>query len=154
MSKRNRFSNAEIRSIQDFISNIDADIQVFRGHCFEVDIEEEKIYLGNKRFDRVSALFMDYWQQECKNFNINWCILSILHEIGHIMTTTEELEDNRFQLDNIYSFMYQEQIINEKEYFNSYFSIPAEREATLWGIDYYKNNINICNKLAAALGLR
>lgn len=153
MASRNHFKKAEIKVIRDFIANIDPDIEVFRGHCYEVDIAEEQIYLGNKRYDRVSALFMNYWKNEFADFRPNWCVLSILHELGHIMTSTDELEDARFHLDNMYSFMYRENIINEQEYFNAYFNIPAEREATLWGIEFYRLNKELCDTLAEQIGV-
>ena len=79
--------------------------------------------------------------------------MSILHEVGHIMTATDEIRDNRFLLDNIYSFLYSENAINELEYFNSYFDIPAEYDATLWGINYYIQNKEKCDKLAKQLGV-
>ena len=151
MASRNHFKSADIKVIRDFIANIDPDIEVFRGHCFEVDIAEEKIYLGNKRYDQVSAIFMNYWKNEYQDFNPNWCVLSILHEIGHIMTDTDELQNNRQELDGIYSFMRAQDIINDLEYFNAYFGIPAEMEATKWGIEFYRLNQDLCNNLAKQL---
>ena len=151
MARRNHFNKEDIKNIQKFIDIIDSDIKIYKGSCYSVDIYEEQIFLGNKRFDRVSQTFMEHWEEKivCP---MNWCVLSILHEVGHIMTDTEEVQDNRTQLDNIYSFMYQENILTEQEYFHSYFNIPAEKMATLWGIDYYTRNQKQCNDLAAVLG--
>lgn len=153
MAKRNHFNKIEMALIKTFIYEIDPCIEVFRGRRYEVDIDEEKVFLGNKRFDRISKIFVEHWQPFFQNININWCVLSILHEVGHIMTATDEIRDNRFLLDNIYSFLYSENAINELEYFNSYFDIPAEYDATLWGINYYIQNKEKCDKLAKQLGV-
>ena len=152
MAKRNHFKSAELAVIREFVANIDPEIKVFRGSRFEVDIEEEKIYLGNKRFDRVSALFLDYWEDHFRNLPLNWLVLSILHEVGHIMTQDTELDDNRDLLTSMYDFMFSSGAINEQEYFKAYFGIPAERLATEWGIDFYLQNQDLCNHLALQLG--
>lgn len=151
MAKRKKFTKEDIEFLQSFMELIDKEIEIFKGHCFEVDIDLKEIYLGSKRYDRISQYFMEHWKKEIAETPINWCILSILHEVGHIMTNTDELEENRQALDSMYSFMYQEGVITENEYFTSYFDIPAERKATEWGIDFYKKNENLCNAIALHL---
>ena len=141
MAKRNHFTKQDIDFLQSFVELIDNEIEIFKGHCFEVDMDLKEIYLGSKRYDRISQFFMKHWENEIAETPMNWCILSLLHEIGHIMTTTDELENNRQELDSMYSFMY----------FTSYFDIPAERKATEWGIDFYKKNQNLCNAVAIHL---
>lgn len=151
MAKRNHFTKKDIDFLQSFVELIDNEIEIFKGHCFEVDMDLKEIYLGSKRYDRISQFFMKHWENEIAETPMNWCILSLLHEIGHIMTTTDELENNRQELDSMYSFMYREGVITENEYFTSYFDIPAERKATEWGIDFYKKNQNLCNAVALHL---
>ncbi len=151
MAKRNHFNKQDIKLVQDFVNTIDKDIVIKKGRRFEVDIEEEEIFLGNKRFDRVSQLLMNWLYSKTK-INVNWLILSILHEVGHIMTDTEELQDQRETLNAIYSFMYEQEVITETEYFISYFEIPAEYNATMWGLNYYLNNSQKCQELAKMLG--
>ena len=151
MAKRNHFNKKDIELLQNFVELIDDEIEIYKGSCYEVDMDLKEIYLGSKRYDRISHFFMQHWKKEIAETPINWCILSILHEIGHLMTTTEELEDNRKTLDGIYSFMFQEGAITETDYFKSYFDIPAERAATEWGINFYKNNVDLCNSIALQL---
>ena len=115
MAKRNKFTKGDIEFLQNFIELIDKEIEIFKGHCFEVDIDLKEIYLGSKRYDRISQYFMEHWKKEIAETPINWCILSILHEVGHIMTNTDELEENRQALDSMYSFMYQEGVITETD---------------------------------------
>ena len=57
------------------------------------------------------------------------------------------------KIDFIYTFMYENDVITEKEYFKNYFEIPAEFQATMWGVDFYKQNFAFCENLAKALGL-
>ena len=151
MAKRNHFTKQDIDFLQSFVELIDKEIEIHKGHCFEVDIDLKEVYIGSKRYDRVSQYFMQHWAEEIADAPINWCVLSLLHEIGHIMTDTEELQDNRQMLDSMYSFMYQMGAITENEYFTSYFDIPAERAATEWGINFYKKNQNLCNAVALHL---
>lgn len=151
MAKRNHFNKTDIKLVQDFVNTIDKDIVIKKGRRFEVDVTEEEIFLGNKRFDRVSQLLMSWLYSKTK-VNVNWLVLSILHEVGHIMTDTEELQDQRETLNAIYSFMYEQEVITETEYFISYFEIPAEYNATMWGLNYYLNNSQKCQELAKMLG--
>ena len=151
MAKRNHFNKTDIALIQDFVNEIDTDIIIKKGRRFEVDTEEEEIFLGNKRFDRVSQLLMNWLYSKTK-VNVNWLVLSILHEVGHIMTDTEETKDQREKLNAVYSFMYEQEVITETEYFISYFEIPAEYNATMWGLNYYLNNSQKCQELAKMLG--
>lgn len=148
--KRKTFSKQDVRLIQDFINEIDNDIKVYKGSRFECDIYEEKIFLGSKRFSRINELFCN-WLSEKIDFEPNYCVIAILHELGHIMTNTEELQDNREKLDSIYTFMYENNVITEKEYFKNYFEIPAEFQATMWGVDFYKQNFAFCENLAKLL---
>lgn len=153
MSRVNKISKQDLAEIRNFIKNIDPDFEVFKSRAFAADVAEEQIFVGNKRFNWTSQLFLDYWHNEIADFHPNWLVLSILHEVGHLMTTTEELEDARFELDKMYTFMYEQKVIDKKEYFDAYFGIPAEMLATQWGIDYYRQNQELCNDLAEKLGV-
>lgn len=153
MSKVYKISKENLAAIRNFTASIDADFEVFKSRAYAADVIEEQIFLGNKRYTWTDKLFMDYWQNEIADFRPNWLVLSILHEIGHLMTTTEKLENNREKLDKIYTFMYEQNAITEKEYFNAYFGIPAEKFATEWAIDFYRQNQILCNNLAKELGV-
>lgn len=152
MARRNHFNKQDLQNIQDFINLIDSDIKVYKGSKFECDIYEEKIYIGNKRLDRITQLFCK-WLGTQTSVCPNYCIIAILHELGHIMTNTEELQDNREMLDSLYSLMYKSGNLKEEEYFINYFEIPAEYQATMWGVEFYKENKSLCDKLAEVLGV-
>ena len=50
-------------------------------------------------------------------------------------------------------WQYENKMINEEQYNKQYFEIPAERLATEWAINYYKNNSKTINKLIKDLKL-
>ena len=153
MSRRNHFITKDIQIIQDFIMDIDEDVKVCRSSSFSVDCDEEIIFLGNKRYDRVSKIFMN-WVNKKFNTNIhNWIAISILHEMGHIMTNTEEMREQRAKLDSIYTFLYEQGIIEtEYEYFTKYFEIEAEIAATTWAVHYYLTHKEKCDTMVELIG--
>jgi hypothetical protein len=147
MSKRYHFTKDDIKAINYLVYTIDKEINVFKSRNYAAEVDQKRIYLGSKRYNRTSAMFMNFWKEET-TAEMNWCVLSILHEVGHIMTTTPELEENRHKRDAMYSCLYSLGAISELEYFNGYFNIPAERNATEWAIEFYKTHFELCNALA------
>ena len=153
MSKRNHFNSRDIEIITDFVRTIDEDIEIFKGSSFCVDIEQEEIFLGNKRYDRVSKMFMNWLNTKINTRIDNWLAISILHEVGHIMTDTDDSRQQRQELDSIYSYLYETGIIeSEEEYFTKYFEIPAEYEATMWGVSYYLDHKKQCDDMVKMIG--
>ena len=65
--------------------------------------------------------------------------ISALHEVGHIMTWTQELEDERTKMYNSMKIAHIYQLMSTKELNEQYFEIPMELIATKWGRNYYKN---------------
>ena len=78
---------------------------------------------------------------------------TIEHEIGHCFTYNEDRNLQRDSIESMLVFMYEQEAITEKEMNFAYFSIECERLATMWGVEYFKNNSKKCLELAAALGL-
>ena len=72
--------------------------------------------------------------------------MSVLHEIGHIATYTEDLNTEREFTYLLLQMKYEED--NFVEFNREYFKIPMEFLATEWAINFYKNNIEFCEKLA------
>ena len=77
----------------------------------------------------------------------------ILHEIGHIKCDTTETEEERAILDGAFHFIYEQGQISLEELIHAYFEIPAETNATKWGVNFYKNNTDLCEKFAELVGL-
>jgi len=143
-----KLTKEKMKLIKEFIKTIDKDIKIRQSKKFECDIYEEKIYITTKK----PQYFYD-WLLSKIDFKPNWFIIAILHEVGHIMTNTEELQDNREMLYGLYSLAYKTKEINEKEINLKYFEIPAEYEATMWGVEFYKNNFKLCEEVAEMLGM-
>ena len=130
--------------IQKFINTINEYITVEKDNRFCVDIEEEIIYIPNNLNIKEDKIWSAFLMQE---FNIcfNPYVMSILHEIGHIMTYTEDLNTEREIIYFLLQMKYEED--NFEDFNNEYFKIPMEYSATEWAVNFYKNNIEICEKL-------
>ena len=153
---KKKFSKNEIKLIKNFIHNIDKTlkVKVSRGGRFECNIEKRIIYLGLKKPNhKENKLFQEWYKQQPEYTPINKTIMSILHEIGHFQTFNKQEFEIRNQIEQILTFMYEKYFIDEKQINFGYWNIDNERKATMWGVQYFKDNSNKCLELAAALGL-
>jgi hypothetical protein len=66
--------------------------------------------------------------------------ISALHEVGHIMTWTQELEDERAEMYGLMKVAHTYQLMSTQELNKQYFKIPMELIATKWGREYYVNH--------------
>lgn len=154
MNKRYKFSNKEIKTIQKFIqTNIDKDIKVHKNNVYECEVATKDVYIGNKMYDYDTELYIKWLQQQPEYIPINFILISILHEVGHIMTYTKAKEKERNVLYGIYAFLNEFNILSTDTLNNKYFNIPDERQATMWGINFYKNNKIKCDKLLNELNI-
>ncbi len=127
--------------IRKFIKEIDKDIKVkFQKWDMECDIFEETVYIGktyDKENDRRFGEFVKELNPAC---DVPVFLLSILHEIGHIMTyeDDEKLDEKDF----LYAVIQFKMDTGEDmdECVAEYFRIPLEREATEWAIEYAMNH--------------
>jgi hypothetical protein len=150
---KNKFTRKEIKIIQNFVNEIDNNIKVKKSKVFECEIEKNQIFVSDKNYTKDTELFMK-WLETLKEYQpINFILISILHEIGHIETYTEELEEERNKMYSMYSFLNKQGIMSTEELNNLYFEIPDEKNATLWGLNYYVNNKEKCNKLLQDLNI-
>ena len=144
--------NKEIKlGIYKFIKEVNPDYAVkFQKYDLECDIDEETIYVGesyDKRTDRYFANFVNQLNPECSK--VNPFLLSLLHEIGHIETYTEEDEDDKDKIYSMLKIQYDEEELSDEtleEYCNMYFRIPLEQNATEWGIDYALSHLDLMQK--------
>ena len=154
MSKKYRFSKKDFEIIENWINeNIDIDIQVEKSYRFECDTEEEIVYLSNKRWNKQDNYFDIWYKKQDFYTPMNYTLICILHEIGHIMTKDMDLLEQGFTLNEIYHFMYDMGSITEEELNFAYFDIPSEKLATQWGVQYYIENKQKCEELAEMVGL-
>ena len=138
--------------IYNFIKEVNPDYAVkFQKYDLECDIFDETIYVGesyDKRTDRYFANFVNQLNPECSK--VNSFLLSLLHEIGHIETYTEEDEDDKDMKYAILEMQYndEEELSDERleEYCDMYFRIPLEQNATEWGIDYALSHLDLMQK--------
>lgn len=154
MSKKYRFTKKDFELIQEWVNdNIDTDIEVQKSYRFECDTDYDIIYLSNKRWSKLDKYFDDWYKKQDWYVPINYTLICILHEIGHIMTKDDDLLEQGQKLNDIYTFMYEQNAITEQELNEAYFNIPSETLATQWGVQYYINNRQSCEKIAEMVGL-
>lgn len=135
--------------VKKFVKEIDKDIKVkFQKWDMECDIFEEIVYIGKTYTPRMDELFMDYVKQINPNCNTPMFLLSILHEIGHIMTYEEEDLDEKHATYGLLQIFLGEDPSPEAidACANMYFRIPLEAKATMWAIDFAMSNPDLINK--------
>lgn len=151
MQRQYKFTNKQIKTLQDFVKQIDKNIKIKKSYSFECDIENKLVFIGSKEYTQDTKLFMDWLCKQKEYTPINHILISILHEIGHIKTYTKAKEQERDTLYSIYSFLNDNNIMSTEQLNEHYFAIPDERDATMWGIKYYVNHKNECDKLVKDL---
>ena len=155
--KITRFSKKDIKAIQNFVNSINENLKIKNSEYkrFECDIPNNTIYLGIKNNNKKdNSLFLKWFKQQPEFIDINKKLLSLLHEIGHFQTFNQEEFDKRNELENIYTFMYEQDIISYEQLNFSYWNLENERKATMWGVEFYKNHTTECENLIKFLNLR
>lgn len=143
------------RIIKKFVQNIDPEIKIkFNKKRFECDILGKTIYLKPKMYGDAEQVFMNWFNKEYSwvtdIIRINYWVISMLHEIGHIMTDDDDLHEQRDILTELLKIQYENETLNKEQYFEAYFKIPCEQEATNWGVNYYTDHLlRICDLLYA-----
>lgn len=151
---KKRFSRKERKIIQSFVDLIDDEITIKQGKRYETDVPNKIIYLGYKNYDELDELFDTWFKRQAFYTPIHDKIITILHEIGHIQCDTIETEKEREVLDSAYHFIYEQGQISLEELNFAYFEIPAETNATKWGVEFYKSNTKLCDNFAEMVGLK
>ena len=136
--------------IYNFIKEVNSNYNIkFQEYDLECDIFDEIIYVGksyDKRNDKYFENFVNKLNPECHK--INPFLISLLHEIGHIETYTEEDKEEKDLLYSLLKVKYNEELDDKKleEYNNMYFKIPLEQNATEWAIDYALSHLDLMEK--------
>ena len=148
-----KYNFIEKRVIKNFVKLINPDYKVkFEGSAFECDVDEQVVYIGERKFNYDGKMFMDWFKQEfpvCKD--INWWIISLLHEIGHIETSTDELQEERDLLYSTLKAVFDFGTTTVEEMNKAYFQIPCEYQATDWGANWWLEHKKECQKLVKFL---
>ena len=125
--------------IKNFVNSIDSTIEVGFNHNFCADISEYKIYVEDFVKERFGIVIHPF-------------LIGVLHEIGHLMTYEEELNEQRTIMYALLAYTYNES--QYEKYSKAYFEIPAELAATTWAVEYYKNNTEFCEHFLDELFMR
>jgi hypothetical protein len=151
MQRMYKFTKKDIKILQDFINTIDKDIKIKKGRTFECDVEKKQVFVNNKKYTLDTEIYMNWLCKQKEYIPINHVLISILHEIGHIKTYSLIKEKQRTLLYSIYSFLQNYNILSVEELNEKYFNIPDEKDATMWGIEFYKNHKIQCDELVKKL---
>ena len=132
----------DLLKLKRYIKNIDNEIKVKFENCFECDTDKKIVWLALKDNKQDSEMFKAWYEKYFNEILTDKDLLyiSTLHEVGHIMTWTQELEDERTEMYSLMQVAHTYQLISTQELNNQYFEIPMELLATKWGREYYVNN--------------
>lgn len=138
----------KIDLIKNFVKEINENFTVIESNYWSSHWQEEivYVYLDNEEIEGDKE-FLNFIEKTYKIKEPNNFIFSLLHEIGHLETETQELSDQRAILLETYEWQFENEMITREQYFEKYFQIPAERIATDWAIAYYLVNEEKIKKL-------
>lgn len=141
--KRKQKQMEHIRKIgiRNFVKEIDKDIKVkFQEWDMECDIFEETIYIGKQYDEENDRRYKEFIGELDSHCRAPVFLLSILHEIGHIMTYEDE--EKLDEKDLLYAAIQLKMDAGEDmdECVAEYFRIPLEMEATQWAINFANDN--------------
>ena len=130
----------ELLKLRKYIKSIDKNIKIRFGKVFECDTDKKIVWIALKDTGLDGEMFKTWYE---KYFNENLTekdllYISALHEVGHIMTWTQELEDERTEMYGLMKVAHTYQLMSTQELNNEYFEIPMELKATEWGRAYYR----------------
>ena len=143
---------SKMKYIRDFIKNINPDYRVRYGNVFEVDIPEEKIFITLNKHKEEDEMVQKFLEKEYGK-RYNSFIIGLLHEVGHIETFEEDLDEER---DFVYSLLkidFNNGRSDIEKFNNMYFRIHAEYNATDWDVNYYETHLQECQELARKLNI-
>lgn len=133
--------------VKAFVNKIDPMIEVYTDESeFFADIDDYSIAVTFNQDYETDELFSFFLYEEF-GVHADTFVMSVLHEIGHLMTNDDDMLDER---DTIYSLLKvgYEVSNNFQDYNRMYFHIPAEYEATSWAVDFYRNHKKMCDAFA------
>ena len=134
--------------INAFLAKIDSSL------CAEIDTDFSYWYKPHKIsyaivIDEVSIKhFMNNFHRLAPDINCDPFLACLSHEIGHAQTCRLINEDEEIYCDNIkreINFEYCNNDVSDErdiELHQKYFDLPDEYVATMWAIEYIRNNVD------------
>ncbi len=136
--------------IKRFVKEINKDIKIkFQKYDMECDTYDDIVYVGETYDKRTDKYFMDFVKKIRPECDVPIFFLSLLHEVGHIMTYDIEDEENKDIIYGLLKIQFDESKKDDaalQQYDEMYFNIPLERNATEWGINFAMNNPKLIKK--------
>ena len=143
---------SKISIVKDFVKQINPDYRVKYSNQFECDPIEEIIYINFKHAEDANNLFSRFCIEEYgKSYNA--VLISLLHEIGHIETFDDDLDEERGNRYALLQVLWELSDIDRETLHFEYFRLPSEIDATNWAVDFIENNAEMCQKLLKELGI-
>lgn len=143
---------SKMKYIRDFIKNINSDYRVKYGNVFEVDIPEEKIFITLNKHKEEDEMVQKFLEKEYGK-RYNSFIIGLLHEVGHIETFEEDLDEERDLVYGLLKIDFNNGSSDIEKFNNMYFRISAEYNATAWAVNYYETHLQECQELAKELNI-
>lgn len=136
------------KAIRLFVKEIDENIRVrFQPYHMECDMENEIVYIGVES-EAGDRLFYEYVNEHYPGCPYSCLLMSILHEIGHIMTYDVDSQLIRFIKNLTLEEKLEQESVSYEEACKQYFEFPQEKDATEWGIWFAQNNPQIMEKFS------
>lgn len=129
----------ELLKLKSYIKSIDKEIKVKFGKSFECDTDRKIVWIAIKDNKQDSEMFKKWYEKYFKTIlsKKDLLYISALHEVGHIMTWTEELENERIEKYGLMQVAHSYQLMSTEELNFQYFEIPMELIATKWANKFY-----------------
>ena len=143
---------SKMKYIRKFIKNINSEYRVKYGNVFEVDIPEEKIFITLNKHQEEDEMVQKFLEKEYGK-RYNSFIIGLLHEVGHIETFDEELDEERDLAYGLLKIDFNDGNSDVEKFNDMYFRIPAEYNATAWAVKYYETYLQECQELAKELNI-
>lgn len=129
--------------IKAFVKTIDPEIKVkLSNDEFYCLIDEKLVNVPFTSDDEGDRLICEFVLDKF-GVSMHPFLLGLCHEIGHIKTYSEELDDERSVLYYMLQLNFKEE--NYEDYSRMYFSIPSEFAATEWAVKFYLANKEFCD---------
>lgn len=158
MKNKCGYSKKDLQYIRNFVKEINNEIivKIASNENFYCKLPIYKLYLGNKKMPSYQKEVWEEWYKKQSFYcgEVNYRIVSLLHEIGHFETfdVNEWISRNNEVNHLEYQFWCGE--INGKELNFAYWDLPNEYKATEWAIKYYQENKEKCDKLAKVINYK
>lgn len=136
--------------VTEFIWSINYNCTVqFEEDEFYCEIDNNLINVTFNPLPEGDRLYREFIEE---NFGISVSpfLMGILHELGHIYTYDKEVDQERDVLYYMLQVNFKEE--EYESYTKMYFSIPAEYEATKWGVEFYLLNKDYCDNFLKEIG--